>query len=235
MWFFNFTPQEIKALLFLLIALLIGSGITIYKKHHPSFAPELILERPPPVFFENQSQFGENSMVRPFDGSTASPSRTKSGDRLMLLSEIEAQAYHNKDTEAYSHEVLPKISKDSIASPIYNEPKGDRTSAIHEIPLLKIPPVDRLGVATVRPCSSSLSKAEGSEVEPPKAGKKKIDLNSASASELELLPRIGPVLSQRIINHRETKGKFQKIEDVMSVPGIGPKTFEKIKDLITVR
>ena len=195
MQFFNFTPQEIKALLFLLIALLIGSGVTFYKKYHSSFAPELILERPSPVPFENQSQSNENPMVR--------------------------QAHHNKDTEAYSQEVLPKISKDSITSPISNRQKENRISPTPENPLLKIPPFDRLKVV--------------SEVEPPKAGKKKVDLNSASAYQLELLPGIGPVLSQRIINHRETKGKFQKIEDVMKVSGIGPKTFEKIKDLITVK
>jgi comEA protein len=235
MQFFNFTPQEIKALLFLLIALLIGSGITVYKKYHPNFAPELVFNQNPPVSFENQSQFNENPMVRPFDGSTGSPSRAKSRDSLMVLSEVEAQAHHNKDTEAYSQEVLPKISKDSITSPVSNRQKENRISPTPENPLLKIPPFDRLRVVTVRPSSPSLSEVEGSEVEPPKAGKKKIDLNSASAYQLELLPGIGPVLSQKIINHRETKGKFQKIEDVMKVSGIGPKTFEKIKDLITVK
>jgi competence protein ComEA len=208
MQFFNFTPQEIKALLFLLIALLIGSGITVYKKYHSNFAPELVFNHNPPVSFENQSQSSENPMVRPFDGSTGSPSRATSRDRLMVLSEVEAQAHHNKDTEAYSQELLPKISKDSITSPISNRQKENRILPIHENSLLKIQA---------------------------KAGKKKIDLNSASAYQLELLPGIGPVLSQRIINYRETKGKFQKIEDVMKVSGIGPKTFEKIKDLITVK
>ena len=45
MIFLNFTTQEIKALLLLLIALLVGSGITLYKKTHPQFAPELVLEK----------------------------------------------------------------------------------------------------------------------------------------------------------------------------------------------
>jgi len=45
MQFFNFTPHETKALLFLLLALLVGSGITLYKKTHPQFAPELMVER----------------------------------------------------------------------------------------------------------------------------------------------------------------------------------------------
>ena len=204
MWPFNFTPQEIKALLFLLIALLIGSGITIYKKYHPSFAPELILEKPSPAPFENQSQSSENSMVR--------------------------QAHHNKDTESYSQKVLPEISKDSKALPISFRQEGNRTSSIHENPLLKIPP---FGLSP----SFDIPPKAGDEVQGrrPEAGKKKIDVNSASASQLELLPQIGPVLSQRIINYRETKGQFQKIEDLLKVPGIGPKTFDKIKDLITVK
>jgi len=45
MQFFNFTPQETKALIFLLTALLVGSGITLYKRTHPQFAPELIIEK----------------------------------------------------------------------------------------------------------------------------------------------------------------------------------------------
>jgi competence protein ComEA len=202
MQFFNFTPQEIKALLFLLIAVLIGSGVTFYKKYHSSFAPELILERPSPVPFENQSQFNEDPKDTESHSQDASP--THADPRL------------GKRVDISPHE----ISKGSTTSPISNQQKENRISSIHENPLLKITPFDKRRVV--------------SEVEPPKAGEKKIDLNSASAYQLELLPGIGPVLSLRIINHRETKGKFQKIEDVMKVSGIGPKTFEKIKDLITV-
>jgi len=42
--FFSFTPQETKAIIFLIIILLIGSGVTLYKKYHPDFAPELLLK-----------------------------------------------------------------------------------------------------------------------------------------------------------------------------------------------
>ncbi|MCK4224093.1 MAG: helix-hairpin-helix domain-containing protein [candidate division Zixibacteria bacterium] len=45
MQFLNFTPQETKALIFLLLALLVGSGITLYKRTQPQFAPELIVEK----------------------------------------------------------------------------------------------------------------------------------------------------------------------------------------------
>ena len=62
----------------------------------------------------------------------------------------------------------------------------------------------------------------------------KINLNTATLEELITLERIGPKYAQRIIDYRETNGPFEKIEDIMKVKGIGPKTFEANKDKITV-
>jgi competence protein ComEA len=62
----------------------------------------------------------------------------------------------------------------------------------------------------------------------------KINLNTATLEELMTLDRIGPKYAQRIIDYRETNGPFEKIEDVMNVKGIGPKTFEVNKDKIAV-
>lgn len=63
---------------------------------------------------------------------------------------------------------------------------------------------------------------------------KKININTATKAELETLPRIGPAIAQRIIDFREENGKFAKITDLLKVKGIGEKTFEGLKDLITV-
>jgi len=60
-----------------------------------------------------------------------------------------------------------------------------------------------------------------------------IDINHASQKELETLPGIGPVLAQSIISYRE-KQPFQSVDELMQVSGIGPKRFEKIRDLVTV-
>ncbi|RLC81883.1 MAG: hypothetical protein DRI61_03230 [Chloroflexi bacterium] len=62
-----------------------------------------------------------------------------------------------------------------------------------------------------------------------------ININTASQSDLETLPGIGPSLARRIIEYRETYGPFQHIEDIKGVKGIGEATFERIKDYITVQ
>lgn len=61
-----------------------------------------------------------------------------------------------------------------------------------------------------------------------------ININSASAVELEELPGIGPALSQRIVDYRTANGPFASVEDLKSVKGIGPAAFEHIRDLVTV-
>ncbi|MBC7263093.1 MAG: helix-hairpin-helix domain-containing protein [Chloroflexi bacterium] len=69
---------------------------------------------------------------------------------------------------------------------------------------------------------------------PSPAGEPCVDINRATAAELETLPGIGPALAERIIVYRQTHGPFTRIEDIQEVSGIGEKTFEKIKDLICV-
>lgn len=62
----------------------------------------------------------------------------------------------------------------------------------------------------------------------------KVNLNTSSASQLDTLPGIGPAYAGRIIDYREINGGFKNISEIQNVKGIGPKTFEKLKDLITV-
>ncbi|MGI6554346.1 MAG: helix-hairpin-helix domain-containing protein [Bacillota bacterium] len=62
----------------------------------------------------------------------------------------------------------------------------------------------------------------------------KININTASAAELDTLPGIGPAYAERIIQYREKQGGFSSIEELQDVSGIGPNTYERIKDLVCI-
>ena len=61
-----------------------------------------------------------------------------------------------------------------------------------------------------------------------------ININTATAAELDTLPGIGPTTAQKIIDYRTQNGPFVNAEDIINVSGIGPASYERIKDLITV-
>jgi competence protein ComEA len=69
------------------------------------------------------------------------------------------------------------------------------------------------------------------------AGKEegKVNLNSASEAELQTLPGIGPSKAAAIMEYRTENGSFKSVEELMEISGIGEKTFEKLKESITVR
>lgn len=63
----------------------------------------------------------------------------------------------------------------------------------------------------------------------------RLDLNTATAEDLQELPGIGKVIAQRIIDYRDLCGHFLDPEQLMEVDGIGEAKYEKIRDLVTVR
>ena len=62
----------------------------------------------------------------------------------------------------------------------------------------------------------------------------KININTATVDQLIQLKGVGNKYAARIIEYREKNGLFEKPEDIMKVKGIGPKTFETNKDIITI-
>ncbi|MGX9900794.1 helix-hairpin-helix domain-containing protein [Arthrobacter sp. SA17] len=62
----------------------------------------------------------------------------------------------------------------------------------------------------------------------------KMDLNTASVDELGTLPRVGPVLAQRIVDWRKEHGNFKTIEELDAVDGVGPKMLEALLPLVRV-
>jgi len=61
-----------------------------------------------------------------------------------------------------------------------------------------------------------------------------LNLNTATAAQLETLPGVGKATAERILEYRQKSGGFKKIEDLMLVRGVGEKSFLKLKPLVTV-
>lgn len=85
------------------------------------------------------------------------------------------------------------------------------------------------GLATgAKPAAS----AKGAAGTPAASGT--VNVNSASAEEIALLPRVGLKLAQRVVEYRKANGPFKKIEDLMEVKGVGEKLFVVLRPHLTV-
>lgn len=89
-----------------------------------------------------------------------------------------------------------------------------------------------LAIVTLLPASSLAQQTGSSQAAPAPASP--VNLNTATAADLEKLPGIGPATAARIIEYRQKNGNFKKAEELMNVQGIGEKTFLKLKSLVTV-
>ncbi|HKH48823.1 MAG TPA: helix-hairpin-helix domain-containing protein [Thermoanaerobaculia bacterium] len=65
-------------------------------------------------------------------------------------------------------------------------------------------------------------------------GRRVVNINSANAEQLALLPRVGPSVAQRIVDFRKENGPFKSPEDLMLVQGIGEKTYQLLKPYLAV-
>ncbi len=62
-----------------------------------------------------------------------------------------------------------------------------------------------------------------------------VNINTASAEQLQLLPRVGPALAERIIEFRDANGPFQRVDELVAVRGIGEKSLEKLRPYVVTK
>ena len=136
--------------------------------------------------------------------------------------------------------VTGEVKKPGLVSLTEGQRVADAVNAVGGV--IETADIDRVNMAAlledgmqIRVPERIAGSAEGAKA--PIAGKnaeRQINLNTASEKELQELPGSGPAMSARIIEYRETKGPFQKIEDIKKVRGIGNAKFEKLKDQVTI-
>ncbi len=98
--------------------------------------------------------------------------------------------------------------------------KADSTEMIRKMELQRL--ADSLGIEIEDKSGEKKPVAPGT----------KININTALSADLRQLPGIGEVMADRIIEYRETNGRFTKVEDIMKVKGIGEKKFGELKQFL---
>jgi competence protein ComEA len=89
--------------------------------------------------------------------------------------------------------------------------------------------IPRVGETPVVPSEPSVPQAQ-----PDAAANGPVDINTATAAELETLPGIGPAMAQRILEYRDANGPFATVDDLQNVSGIGPAMLEELRPLVRV-
>ena len=109
------------------------------------------------------------------------------------------------------------------------EPHGTGELLVHVIGAVHTPGVVRLpaGSRVVDAIDAAGGACEDAQTD-------QLNLNTASADDLEKLPGIGPALAERIISHRQANGPFASLDDLTDVPGIGKAKLEALKTEATV-
>jgi competence protein ComEA len=124
---------------------------------------------------------------------------------------------------------LYELPEDSRIDDAIREAGGAKAKAALELVNLAAPVAD--GQQVVVPTRGGLGAvpAAGSPASSP-AGK--VHLNSATLEDLDVLPGIGPVTAQKILDYRTAHGAFQSVDELDAVPGIGPARLAQLKPLV---
>jgi competence protein ComEA len=123
----------------------------------------------------------------------------------------------------------------AVATPgVYSLPEGSRTDDVILLAGGFLPNAEQEGI------NLAALLQDGQQLDVPvrsaatHASSGRININTATVEELNTLPGIGTTIAQNIFNYRLKNGPFQFIQDIQNVSGVGPATYDEIKDLIMV-
>ena len=119
------------------------------------------------------------------------------------------------------------IEKAGGLTPEANIDKINRAAKLNPNQLIIIPNINNIE-------ENTLGESALIHSNPNESGKELININTASLEELTKINGIGEVKAKSIIEYREENGSFKSIEEIKNIKGIGEKTFEKLKDSITI-
>ncbi len=210
----HFNKQEQLVLIFIIVTIVIGGGVLIVRQFNPAWfmgKPDFVAgdtqnKTTGDAAEQTETSQPKKEVVVHVTGTVQKPDVYKLEIGARVMDAIQAAGGATEQADLQQLNLAKKVVD---GEQIYVPDKS------------AMPPP----FATTTPTSAAASRLHSSA---------KINLNIATAKELEELPGIGPVMAQRIIEYRTTHGPFYSISEIQEIKGIGVKTFEKIKGQIVV-
>ena len=217
-----FESQHRKIIVVLVVVILAGGGYWILKHFHPSLflgEPDFVVETEVP----SASTTPKSEIVVHVMGAVRSPGVYHLSTDARVHDAIEKAGGKTAQADIHSLNLAAKIRD---GEQIY-------IPEIHQIPEVEqAAPVT--GAAKDFTSPSSAASPQPAVGLPASSDGSRININTATFQELQTLRGIGPTMAQRIIEYRQTSGRFATVDDLTNVKGIGEKTLEKLRDSITV-
>ena len=208
--------QHQKIIIVLVVVILAGGGYWMLKHFHPALflgEPDLVVET-------------ETTPPTP-PSSTAQPEIV-----VHVMGAVKSPGVYHLSTDARVHEAIEKAGGKTDQADLHSLNLAAKMRDGEQIYVPEIRQTPDVG-QTIPTSSSSAAPPQPSVRRSASSDGSRININTATFQELQTLRGIGPTMAQRIIEYRQTSGRFATVDDLTNVKGVGEKTLEKIRDSIT--
>lgn len=217
-----------KGKLFILLFILF-TVFTIYDTYSMESESETEIKTEPEVSEKEEKKEKEIKVLVDVKGEVNTPGVYDLTDNNTVMDAINKAGGLTKNSDT-SNLNLSKKLEDEMVIIVYSKSEIKKM----EEPKVQCPPCNDACIKEEDEKAKLNTSKETESKEESKTVTGKVNINSATASELQSLNGIGEAKAKAIIEYREKNGNFEKIEDIKNVSGIGDSVYEKIKDNITI-
>ena len=208
--------QHQKIIIVLVVVILAGGGYWMLKHFHPALFlgdPDFVVET-------------ETTPPTP-PSSTAQPEIV-----VHVMGAVKSPGVYHLSADARVHEAIEKAGGKTDQADLHSLNLAAKMRDGEQIYVPEIHQIPDVG-QTIPTSSSSAAPPQPSVRRSASSDGSRININTATFQELQTVRGIGPTMAQRIIEYRQTSGRFATVDDLTNVKGVGEKTLEKIRDSIT--